>query len=96
MHEGKMEVKRLGGGGKVTIYVDFFCTVSHLRGKKRTYSKLRDAVLLAGRFSAFDVETARDGKMFTRLCQEPDLEVTNGEYPWTYVKLKEVKNDNGK
>jgi hypothetical protein len=75
----------------VTIYVDFFSTVSHLRGKKRTYKALKDAVLLAGRFSAFDVETIRDGRMFTRLCNDPDLEVTTGHYPWTYVKLRDAK-----
>lgn len=70
------------------IFLDRFDTVSHLRGKARTYEAIKEAVLEAGRFSAFDVITQKDCKIFTALCKDPTLEVVNVEYPWTSVKEK--------
>jgi len=70
------------------IFLDRFDSVSHLRGRNRTYENIRAAVIAAGRFSAFDVETDKDGRMFTRLCADPELEITRLQYPWTGVKLK--------
>lgn len=71
---------------KRVIYIDRFDTVSNLRGKKRTYKNIKAAVLRAGRFSCFDVETNRDGKIFTALRDDPDLEFYELEYPWTGVR----------
>jgi len=69
------------------IFLDRFDATTHLRGKRRTYENIRAAVLKAGRFSAFDIETDADGRMFTQLCQDPELEITRLQYPWTGVKL---------
>jgi len=71
------------------IFLDSFDTVSDLRGKNRTYENIKAAVLKAGRFSVFDVETAKDGKIFTRLCHDdPEIETFDMGYPWTGVRLK--------
>ena len=72
------------------IYLDRFDTVSHLRGRNRTYENIKAAVLAAGRFSCFDVETKKDGVMFTKLCNDPELEIdtVNFVYPWTGVRTK--------
>lgn len=67
-----------------------FDTCSHLRGKKRTYANIKAAILAAGRFSTFDVETDKDARMFNKLCCDPELDVTLLDYPWTGVKLKTV------
>ena len=72
--------------------MNFICrfdTVAHLRGKKRTYANVKAAVLAAGRFSAFDIATDKDGRMFAKLCADPELEITNLGYPWTGVQRKE-------
>lgn len=70
------------------IFLDRFDSVSELRGKNRTYENIKKAVLKAGRFSVFDVETNRDGVLFTRLCEDPEIELCGGEYPWTNVRKK--------
>ena len=72
------------------IYLDSFDTVSHLRGKNRTYENIKAAVLRAGKFSCFDVETKKDGIMFTDLCNDPELEIdtVNFSYPWTGVRRR--------
>lgn len=70
------------------IHLCRFDTVSQLRGKKRTYENIKSAVLEAGRFSVFDIETEKDGRMFTKLCRDPEIEIERGQYPWTYVKMK--------
>jgi hypothetical protein len=70
------------------IFLDRFDTVSHLRGRNRTYENIRAAVLAAGRYSEFDIETARDIRMFMRLLNDPELEITRLQYPWTGVKVK--------
>jgi hypothetical protein len=65
-----------------------FDAVGHLRGKDRTYANIKASVIEAGRFSVFDIETDKDGRMFTKLCHDPDLEITTVGYPWTLVKVK--------
>ena len=70
------------------IYTDRFDTVSDLRGKKRTYANIKAAVLKAGRFSVFDVESNSDGKLFTRLLNDPEIETFYLCYPWTGVRRR--------
>lgn len=72
------------------VFLDRFDTVSHLRGKKRTYENIKKAVLRAGKFSCFDIVTQKDGQIFTALCRDPELEIdkTNFSYPWTGVKFR--------
>lgn len=66
-----------------------FDVVSHLRGKHRTYEKIKAAVIAAGRFSVFDVESDKDGRLFTRLCHnDPEIEMYTMAYPWTGIRLK--------
>jgi len=65
-----------------------FDSVSELRGKKRTYENIKQLVLKKGRFSVFDVVTKKDGELFTRLCNDPDVEIETKGYPWTYVREK--------
>jgi hypothetical protein len=75
------------------IFLDRFDTVSNLRGKKRTYKNIKAAVLAAGKFSCFDVETEKDGRMFTRLCHDdPEIETFDMGYPWTGVRLRTVQS----
>lgn len=64
-----------------------FDALSDLRGQARTYENIKQAALQAGRFSVFDVATARDGKIFTQLCNDPDVETFDLGYPWTGVRL---------
>lgn len=70
------------------IFIDRFDSVSDLRGKKRTYENIKKAVLSAGRFSVFDVESDKDGIIFTRLCNDPEIEIYKKEYPWTYMRKR--------
>ena len=70
------------------IFLDRFDTVSDLRGKNRTYENIKVAVLAAGRFSCFDVETEKDGVMFTELCRDPEIETFDLGYPWTGVRRR--------
>jgi hypothetical protein len=70
------------------IFLDRFDTVSDLRGKNRTYENIKAAVLAAGRFSCFDVETKKDGVMFTDLCNDPEIETFDMGYPWTGVRRR--------
>jgi hypothetical protein len=81
---------RIATDDNMPIFIDRFDSVSELHGKQRTYENIKRAVLQAGRFSVFDVVTTKDGKIFTQLCQDPELEITTLQYPWTGVKLKEA------
>lgn len=67
--------------------------ISDLRGKKRTYENIKAAVLAAGKFSCFDVETGRDGVLFTRLCHDPEIEVVKMAYPWTGIRRRWSDNE---
>ena len=68
------------------IFLDRFDSVSELRGKERTYDNIKRLVLKRSRFSVFDVETRKDGVLFTRLCEDPEIEIYKKAYPWTYVR----------
>jgi len=70
------------------IFLCRFDTISDLRGKKRTYENIKAAVLEAGKFSCFDVETNKDGRMFTKLCRNPEIETFKMSFPWTGVRLR--------
>lgn len=70
------------------IHLCRFDAVGDLRGQDRTYENIKAAVLAAGRFSCFDVETAKDGEIFTNLCQDPEIETRDLGYPWTGVRLR--------
>ena len=71
------------------VFICRFDAVSHLRGKQRTYKNIKEAVLAAGRFSVFDVETKKDGYIFTDLCHDPELEIDlSCGYPWVGVTKK--------
>ena len=78
------------------IFLDRFDTVSDLRGKKRTYENIKAAVLKAGKFSCFDVETRRDGVMFTQLCNDPEIEVVKMNYPWTGIRRRTMSAADGR
>lgn len=75
------------------IFLDRFDTVSDLRSKKRTYENIKAAVLAAGKFSCFDVETEKDGRIFTALCHDPEIETFKMGYPWTGVRLRKETDD---
>lgn len=70
------------------IHVCHFASADHLVGKRRTYEAVRDAVLERGRFSVFEVNTAKDAKLFTRLCADPEIETFEMGFPWTGVRRK--------
>jgi ribosomal protein S27E len=70
------------------VFLDRFDSVSDLRGKDRNYKNIKAAVLAAGRFSVFDVQTKRDGQIFTQLCNDPEIETFDMGYPWTGVRRK--------
>jgi len=74
------------------IFLDRFDTVSDLRGRKRTYENIKAAVLKAGRFSCFDVETDSDGRLFTKLCRDHEIETFDMGYPWTGVRRRLIAN----
>ncbi len=73
------------------IFICRFDSVSHLRGKNRTYQNIKQAVIKAGRFSTFDVESNKDAMIFQQLLEDPEIEITLLPFPWTGVKLKESK-----
>ena len=73
------------------IHVCSFSAVDLPRGEALTYESLRDAVLRAGRFSAFEASAnQRVADLFTRLCADPEIEtdITSVGYPWTLVRRR--------
>jgi hypothetical protein len=75
------------------LHVCRFDSAEHLQGEKRTYEAVKEAVLAAGKFSAF--EATRDAKsaaIFTRLCRDPEIETDHESigYPWTIVRRKQL------
>jgi len=74
------------------MHVCRFDSASHLVGRARTYAAVKAAVLNAGRFSIFEAtHTAESARLFTRLRDDPELEVFELGYPWIGVKLRAVK-----
>jgi hypothetical protein len=72
---------------KYRIYIDTFDSAGHLRGKKRTYETVKASILEAGRFSTFEAtETAKNARLFTRLCADPEIETFDLGFPWTGVR----------
>lgn len=66
-----------------------------LQGKRRlygtaadkVYAVLKATVLKAGKFSVFEATSSmRAAHMFTRLCEDPELEVVQLPFPWTGIK----------
>ena len=78
------------------VIIDCFNTVGDLRGKDRTYENIKAAVLKAGKFSCFDVETNRDGRLFTQLCRDPEIETFDLGYPWTGVRRRTMSAADGR
>lgn len=71
------------------LHVCRFDTAEHLTGKRRTYAAVKEAVLAAGRFSAFEASAnAKSAAIFTRLCRDPDVETFDLGFPWTGVRRK--------
>jgi hypothetical protein len=71
------------------VHVCHFSSADHLRGRKRTYESVREAVLKAGRYSVFEAtETSASAALFTRLDKDPTLERFEMGYPWIGVKLR--------
>jgi hypothetical protein len=69
------------------VIVCRFDSTSHLRGRQRTYENIKAAVLDAGQFSEFDIQTDKDARMFTKLCHDdPEIEIIKLGYPWTGVR----------
>ena len=74
---------------KYQFHICSFESADHLKGKKRTYEAVKAAVLKAGRFSTFEAtNSAKDARLFTRLCTDPEIETFDLGYPWTGVRLK--------
>lgn len=73
---------------KYQWHICSFESADHLKGKKRTYEAVKAAVLEAGRFSTFEVNTAKDAAIFTRLCKDPDVETFDMGFPWTGVRRR--------
>lgn len=72
-----------------TIIVDCFDSVDHLTGKRRTYKAVKAAVLEAGKFSVFEaMADMKSARMFTRLCQDSEVETFHLPFPWTGVRRK--------
>jgi hypothetical protein len=85
-------------GGFVVCSFGSTDEIKGLQGKRklygaaaeRVYAALKATVLKAGRFSVFEATSSmRAAHMFTRLCEDPELEVVVEAFPWTGIKLKE-------
>jgi hypothetical protein len=73
---------------KCDIHTCSFSDVE-LTSKRPTYEALKAAVLKAGRFSCFEAsETPYLGRLYTRLCRDPELVMTQLPFPWTKVEAK--------
>jgi hypothetical protein len=69
------------------VLVCQFSALDDLPKRGLTYGRLKAEVIKAGRFSCFEAsETPTRAVLFTRLCRDPELVITNLGYPWTGVK----------
>lgn len=74
---------------KYNAIVCNFESTDHLKGKKRTYEAIKAVVLEIGRFSVFEAtNTMKDAKIFTRLCEDPEVETFQMGFPWTGVRRR--------
>ena len=71
--------------------------IKGLQGKRRlygtaaekVYAALKATVLSAGRFSVFEATAStRAAHLFTRLHEDPELEIVGMAYPWTGVRRR--------
>ena len=59
---------------------------------RMTYAAFKKEALKAGRFSVFEAtENKRVADLFTRLCNDPEVEIERSAYPWTAVRERKVK-----
>jgi len=76
------------------IYTDAFSSADHLRGNKRTYASVKEAVVLAGRFSIFEAtNTRKDVALFGSLHHDPEVKVYDMQYPWIGVQRKQAEEE---
>jgi hypothetical protein len=69
------------------MIVDSFQSCDHLKGKNRTYKNVKAAVLEAGEFSLADaMQDAKSARLFERLTKDPELVVTQDDFPWYKVE----------
>lgn len=55
----------------------------------RSYANGKASALAAGRFSVFEsTESMRRARFFTRLCNDPELEVVPMAFPWTGIRRR--------
>lgn len=74
---------------KRSIHICQFDSAEHLRGRARTYDAVKAAVLAAGRFSCFEASASEaNGRLFTLLCRDPELETFQLGFPWVGVRRK--------
>ena len=57
--------------------------------RKTDYRTFRERVLRAGRFSVFQATASQyAARLYTRLEQDPTVEVTRAGFPWCTVKRR--------
>lgn len=72
----------------MTVYICSFASTDAIVGGK-TYEKVREAVLAAGRFSIFEAtESQRMAGWFERLKRDPTLEIFELAYPWIGIRTR--------
>ena len=75
-----------------TVIVCDLDSASDIVGRKRTYAAVKARILECGRFSVFEAcESAKNARLFERLCKDPGVEVFELASPWTGVR-KRVAN----
>lgn len=61
----------------------------HGAAADRVYAALKATVLAAGGFSVFEATAStRAAHMFTRLRDDPELEIVDLSFPWTRVRRR--------
>lgn len=75
--------------GGNSVYVDSF-EAGPTVTRKTQYANFREAVIRAGRFSAFEATANKYAAgLYTRLCRDPEVETDiSCGYPWTLVRRK--------
>lgn len=71
-----------------SIHVCRFSSLDDLKGRNRkNYKKVKEAVLMAGRFSCFEVDRFI-APFIDRLLKDSEVEVVLSHFPWTEVSRK--------